>query len=119
MRIPRHAAHRPSMSFDLVLFGGTGDLAWRKLMPALFQAHRHGSLPPDGRILAVGRSAWRNDDYRKWLWERFQDVEEGKRPADGEFERFASLVHFLTLDLSGADGYARLKGWLASRAAPA
>ena len=33
------------MSFDLVLFGGTGDLAWRKLMPALFQAFRHGKLP--------------------------------------------------------------------------
>ena len=49
-----HAA--PStMSFDLVLFGGTGDLTWRKLMPALFQAFRHGKLPPDGRILAVAR----------------------------------------------------------------
>ena len=32
-----------AMSFDLVLFGGTGDLAWRKLMPALFQAFRHGT----------------------------------------------------------------------------
>ena len=46
------------MSFDLVLFGGTGDLAWRKLMPALFQAFRHGKLPVahgGGRILAVAR----------------------------------------------------------------
>ena len=33
------------MSFDLVFFGGTGDLTWRKLMPALFQAFRHGKLP--------------------------------------------------------------------------
>jgi glucose-6-phosphate 1-dehydrogenase len=32
------------MSFDLVLFGGTGDLTWRKLMPALFQAFKHGTL---------------------------------------------------------------------------
>ena len=43
------------MSFDLVIFGGTGDLAWRKLMPALFQAFRHGKLPEGGRILAVSR----------------------------------------------------------------
>ncbi len=111
------------MSFDLVLFGGTGDLAWRKLLPALFQAHRHGSLPPGGRILAVGRSAWRDDDYRKWLWERFQGVEAGKRPADGEFERFAAIVHFLQLDLSKPGDYARLAAWLASpangRATPA
>ena len=43
------------MSFDLVLFGGTGDLAWRKLMPALFLAFRHGTLPTGGRINAVAR----------------------------------------------------------------
>ena len=43
------------MSFDLVFFGGTGDLTWRKLMPALFQAFRHGKLPGGGRILAVAR----------------------------------------------------------------
>ena len=43
------------MSFDLVFFGGTGDLTWRKLMPALFQAWRHGKLPAQGRILAVAR----------------------------------------------------------------
>ena len=44
------------MSFDLVLFGGTGDLAWRKLMPALFQAFRHGTLPEGGRIMVRGRA---------------------------------------------------------------
>src|SRR6185369_2334430 len=38
------------MAFDLILFGGTGDLTWRKLMPALFQAWRHGKLPGGGRI---------------------------------------------------------------------
>jgi glucose-6-phosphate 1-dehydrogenase len=38
-------SYSDGMSFDLVLFGGTGDLAWRKLMPALFQAVRHGTLP--------------------------------------------------------------------------
>jgi glucose-6-phosphate 1-dehydrogenase len=43
-----------TMSFDLVLFGGTGDLAWRKLMPALFQAFRHGTLPA-----VAASSAWR------------------------------------------------------------
>ena len=44
MPAPLTAAHT-IMSFDLVFFGGTGDLTWRKLMPALFQAFRHGKLP--------------------------------------------------------------------------
>ena len=64
------------MSFDLVLFGGTGDLTWRKLMPALFQAFRHGKLPPDGRILAVARDERSDDEYRAFIRERFSEVEE-------------------------------------------
>jgi len=43
------------ISFDLVLFRGAGDLAWRKPMPPLFQAFRHGSLPEGGRIIGVAR----------------------------------------------------------------
>ena len=53
------------MSFDLVLFGGTGDLTWRKLMPALFQAFRHGKLPPGGRILAVARDERSDAEYHQ------------------------------------------------------
>ena len=104
------------MSFDLVLFGGTGDLTWRKLMPALFQAWRHGKLPDGGRILAVSRQQLSDDGYRAWLKERFAAVEDAKRPSDDEFARFAALLHYLTMDLSKAADYARLKAWLSSGA---
>ncbi|MEP7303647.1 MAG: glucose-6-phosphate dehydrogenase, partial [Caldimonas sp.] len=110
------------MSFDLVVVGGTGDLTWRKLMPALFQAFRHGKLPEGGRILAVSRQEMSDDAYRAWLKERFQEVEGAKRPSDEEFARFAGLLQYLRLDLSRPDGYAALQAWLASgigRAAPA
>jgi len=45
------------MSFDLVFFGGTGDLVWRKLMPALFQAFRHGTCPRAAESLALPATA--------------------------------------------------------------
>src|SRR5450830_1859171 len=99
----------PQMSFDLVFFGGTGDLTWRKLMPALFQAFRHGKLPPGGRILAVARDEQSDDKYRAWLKERFQDVEGAKRPTDEEFARFAELVHYKRMDLSQTADYGKLK----------
>jgi glucose-6-phosphate 1-dehydrogenase len=102
------------MSFDLVLVGGTGDLAWRKLMPALFQAFRHGKLPPGGRILSVAREHYADDGYRSWLQERFQDAEFAKRPSAEEFARFAALVHYLCVDLSQPTDYARLRQWLAA-----
>ena len=69
------------MSFDLVLFGGTGDLAWRKLMPALFQAFRHGTLPEGGRIIAVARDDLSDEQYRSLIQSRFDSVELAKRPS--------------------------------------
>jgi glucose-6-phosphate 1-dehydrogenase len=105
------------MSFDLVLFGGTGDLTWRKLMPALFQAFRHGKLPPNGRILAVARDDRSDDAYRAFIKDRFAEVESGKRPSDEEFARFAELLHYRRMDLSQPEHYAGLKGWLDQRGA--
>jgi len=105
------------MSFDLVFFGGTGDLTWRKLMPALFQAFRHGKLPPGGRILAVARDERSDDDYRSFIRERFAEVEQSKRPSDEEFARFAALLHYRRMDLSQPADYAGLKAWLDDRGA--
>jgi glucose-6-phosphate 1-dehydrogenase len=105
------------MAFDLVFFGGTGDLTWRKLMPALFQAFRHGKLPADGRILAVARDDRSDEEYRHFIRERFVDVESSKRPSEEEFARFASLLHYRRMDLSRPEDYAGLKGWIAERGA--
>ena len=105
------------MSFDLVLFGGTGDLAWRKLMPALFQAFRHGTLPPEGRIIGVGRDSLSNAQYQAQICARFDHVELAKRPSEEEFCRFAALLEFVQMDLSHPDDYARLVAKLAERQA--
>ncbi len=103
------------MSFDLVLFGGTGDLAWRKLMPALFQAFRHGTLPADGRIIGVGRDDLSNDQYRALMQSRFDKVDLAKRPSADEFARFAALLEYVRMDLSQPDDYARLTERLLAR----
>jgi glucose-6-phosphate 1-dehydrogenase len=105
------------MSFDLVLFGGTGDLAWRKLMPALFQAFRHGTLPQGGRIIGVGRDDLSDDQYRALIKGRFDGVELAKRPSEEEFTRFAALLHFVRMDLSKPADYQRLAEVLKARSA--
>jgi len=103
------------MSFDLVLFGGTGDLAWRKLMPALFQAFRHGTLPAGGRIIGIGRDDLSAEQYRSLIRSRFDKVELAKRPNEEEFTRFAALLEFVRIDLSRPADYARLATTLAAR----
>jgi glucose-6-phosphate 1-dehydrogenase len=86
-------------------------------MPALFQAFRHGKLPPGGRILAVARDDQNDEQYRAWLKERFQEVDTPKRPSDEEFGRFAQLLHYRRMDLSQPEHYARLREWLSERQA--
>jgi glucose-6-phosphate 1-dehydrogenase len=105
------------MSFDLVLFGGTGDLTWRKLMPALFQAWRHGKLLADGRILAVARDERSDDQYRNFIRDKFVEVDEAKRPTDDEFAGFAQRLHYRRMDLAQPEHYAGLKQWLDARGA--
>jgi len=53
----------PVGCFDLIIFGGAGDLGLRKLMPALFHRDRDGQLPASSRIIAVGRTAIEHDRY--------------------------------------------------------
>ena len=105
------------MSFDLILFGGTGDLVWRKLMPALFQSFRHGSLPADGRIVGVARDDLSDEQYRALIKARFDDVELAKRPSEQEFSRFAALLCYLRMDLSSPADYPRLAAKLQEHAA--
>ena len=106
------------MSFDLVLLGGTGDLAWRKLLPALFQAFRHGTLPDGGRIIGVAREAFDSDThYRDWVAQRLNAVEGEKRPTSEEFARFAALLHYVRADLSNPADYAALAARLHERQA--
>ena len=54
-----------SQMVDLVIFGGTGDLSTRKLLPALFQLHRHKLAEPLHRIVATGRGEMTLDAFRE------------------------------------------------------
>jgi len=103
------------MSFDLVMFGGTGDLAWRKLMPAMFQAFRHGTLPEGGRIIGVGREDMGTAKYRALIQSRFDNVDLAKRPSAEEFSRFAAILEYVKMDLSKPDDYVTLATTLNER----
>ena len=48
--------------FDMVVFGGSGDLAMRKLLPALYYCHKNRQLP-EGRIIGVSRGDLTRDGY--------------------------------------------------------
>lgn len=46
----------PVDAFDLVIFGGTGDLARRKILPGLFRRFCAGQMPPEACVIEIGRA---------------------------------------------------------------
>ncbi|MGQ7932670.1 glucose-6-phosphate dehydrogenase [Paraburkholderia sp. D1E] len=63
----RFTSVEDSTGFAFVLFGGTGDLARRKLLPALYAAHRDGMLDLDGKIVSVAQTALDPSGYLEWV----------------------------------------------------
>ena len=96
--------------FDLVIFGGTGDLAVRKLLPALFHRFVDGQVQPGSRIIGVAREGLDDDGYRAQVRTALNGAasKEG-----GKLDAFLQLVHYRPLDArkdAGWDDFAKLMG---------
>src|SRR5512145_2149084 len=98
-------------TFDLVLFGGTGDLAMRKLLPALYRRSCAGQIDAKSRIVGSARSQLTRDEYLEQVrascethlgsafdarkWQQFAEHLQYVRvdaQADGDFGRLAELL---------------------------
>lgn len=95
-------------SLVLVIFGGSGDLTKRKLIPSLYQLFKQGKLPRRFAVLGVGRSAYTDETYRPHL-----DTSLEKYLARGEYdasmaEQFLSSVYYLSIDPSDGAQYGEL-----------
>lgn len=93
--------------FDIVFFGGTGDLALRKLIPALYRAHKAGLLHSGGRIVALGRSDLGRGGYMALLDERVKS-RLGIDLDDQDWALFTDRIHFHKLDAGQAQDYTGL-----------
>ena len=93
---------------DLVIFGASGDLSVRKLLPALFMAHQHGSLPTQTRIIGVGRQPWSHEQYQSFVNEKCPDFIDKALRSTSEWPRFVSRLRFVSLDATDAAGYQAL-----------
>jgi len=92
----------------MVVFGGTGDLAMRKLMPALYYLHRDSADCGHSRIIAVARQKLGREEYIAAAAENCR-----KHIAGGVFDEevwhaFAARIDYLSLDATDADGYGKL-----------
>ena len=79
---------------SIVIFGGAGDLAHRKLLPALYNLSVDGLLPPRTAIVAVGRKLMTDDEYRAFAKDGITQF--SRRPIDdAAWDTFAGSLFFV------------------------
>ena len=103
---------------SIVIFGGTGDLAQRKLLPALFQLACKGRLPVELRIIGVARGEYSDEGYRQFMGSGVREF--GQLAArTGEWAIFARNLFYVQGDMGVPEDYVRLRNRLEELERPA
>lgn len=99
------------MSAIFVIFGGTGDLTHRKLMPAFYNMLLDGLLPVRFRVVSVGRRDLSEDEYRRQVYASIDRYSRNK-PDDKAWSVLKDMIHYYKLDFTDLTGYHEFNGYL-------
>ena len=102
----------PVEPFDYVVFGGTGDLAERKLLPALYHRQLAGQLTEPTRIIGASRTAMTDDEYRQVTLKALKEHLKAEELQEDELAKFLSRVHYVAVDAKADQGWDKLKALL-------
>ncbi|AUH34051.1 glucose-6-phosphate dehydrogenase [Paracoccus tegillarcae] len=98
----------PVEDFDLVIFGATGDLARRKILPGLYRRFVSGQMPDGAQIIGAARTD--QDDAAFQAETRAAIIEFGKvTEGDADLDRFLKHLHYVAIDAKGEGGWKELK----------
>ena len=96
----------------LVIFGASGDLTQRKLVPAIYQMKRDRRLPPETTVVGVARRPWSHDYFREQMREGIEEF--GGGIGSEEFwQDFAQGLYYCPGDIDNPESYEKLKAFLA------
>lgn len=107
LRLPRIAG-----PCSVVIFGVTGDLAKRKLLPAIYDLANRGLLPPSFGLTGFGRRDWSNEEFADFVKEA---VQKGARTTfkESTWEQLADGIRFVQGEFDDADAFKRLSDTVA------
>ena len=103
----------PVDTFDLVIFGGTGDLAMRKLLPALYHRDHDGQLTAESRIIAAGRGDLSRDEYLAAVEGGLRESLRDDEFDDAQWRSFSERIHYVQADAVAHDQWHGLVDMLA------
>lgn len=92
----------------VVIFGASGDLAKRKLLPALYNLHLDDLIPPETSIIGTARTEYDDAGFRDCMHNAI--VEHSRNELDeAEWAEFSQDIHYVTADVTDPDSMGRLK----------
>jgi len=99
----------PVDPFDLVIFGATGDLAKRKILPGLYRRFCDGQMPDKARIIGAARSDMALDGFHAIVREAIETFLPGQGGSKPEIDEFLARLDYLAVDAMGEAGWPELK----------
>ena len=94
--------------FDLVLFGGSGDLAMRKLLPAMYARDVANDLPPTARIICVGRADASQQDFLNTVETTSKPLIKSPAVTPAAWARFTARIVYVSLNATDSGSYKTL-----------
>src|SRR5574341_929668 len=92
----------------IVIFGALGDLAKRKLVPALFHLAGAGCLSSRFKVLGVAREQLSDEEYRERIRSGAASAKETGEISDAQWRAFSGCLHYLPGDLTNVETYRRI-----------
>ena len=99
----------PVEPFDLVIFGGTGDLARRKILPGLFRRFLSGQMPPNSRIIGAARSDLDRAGYQQMVKDAISEFGHDEKNDTKGLAAFLDVLDYTPINARGDEGWAALK----------
>ena len=93
----------------LIIFGASGDLTYRKLIPAVFDLYKQESLPQNFAVLGVARSPFTDDSFREKMKDGIKQFAIAKDITDEELDSFSQKLHYLSINTDEGTEYSKLK----------
>jgi glucose-6-phosphate 1-dehydrogenase len=103
-----------AQSTSIVIFGVSGDLSQRKLIPALYNLYRKGRLSDQFRVFGTAGRPWKDDDLRHAAREQFEDVS-GSAPDENLWNRFAPKLTYTPGDFNNPNNFQEISESLSAQ----
>jgi len=100
---------------NIVIFGGTGDLATRKLLPALFRHHKSSRLPKEVSIIGIGSRSLSNEEYLKLVREKLNEHLKESEFTSNQIDLFLECLNYSKIDFNNSKDFEILNNYNLSK----